>query len=408
MSAELIGDPKFRDYLTAQATLNGTSIKEESDKYENQVLLQASGLAFDSLVKGRDLKLDDYYKQRLGFQHDFAMENLKQQNRVALKSLETEAPNPNGGMLFAAFNNGLTNFKPVEFNKDGSVFKVESGNGDIVDIGDPYHMSGNVRERKYKTYATKDILSDPSKAAEMNINYVVLKGVKDANPELDGAPLIDAYNKAVSTTDFTVGHANGFQMPTENQAIAKTKEFLRNPSSYSAVLITPEGEKPVKLSDYISDIRSDDGKLKALVGGAMFPEYGPGGLTIDIPDKGTLVIEPPSDVKRAFQGINGAHKQAAKTGKGYAVPGPIGVGAIVPMTKFSAEDGRLENYYVREGSMNPLRRSEILNPNGSRVFGDDDGYFNTADYQNIITGPILRKQIPAPVIKGSANNMGDD
>jgi len=89
--------------------------------YNMQNDLSAAAVAFSNINKSRELKVNEYKKQQLQFQHDFskmaaeyqydvALEGLKQQNRVELEKVKQKLADPFGAMISDILSGGGANY----------------------------------------------------------------------------------------------------------------------------------------------------------------------------------------------------------------------------------------------------------------------------------------------------------
>ncbi|TXG86646.1 MAG: hypothetical protein E6R13_00270 [Spirochaetes bacterium] len=90
--------------------------------YNIQDDLVAASVAFSNMNKSRELKVNEYKKQQLQFQHDFAkmaaeyeynvkLEGVKQKNRIELEEKKAELADPYGGILDQLFAESVTDKK---------------------------------------------------------------------------------------------------------------------------------------------------------------------------------------------------------------------------------------------------------------------------------------------------------
>ena len=94
--------------------------------YNIQDDLVAASVAFSNMNKSRELKVNEYKKQQLQFQHDFAkmaaeyqydvaLEGVKQKNRIELEEKKAKLADPYGGVLDALFS------ETASTNKSGTL-----------------------------------------------------------------------------------------------------------------------------------------------------------------------------------------------------------------------------------------------------------------------------------------------
>lgn len=210
---QLTSDPKYLNYLSQMADLQGLTGAQKLAYMQTKIDDEVSSLVPQysgnfSNTQEQEIKLDQAYKLRADQQHDFAMEKLKQRNRIALedhkdalKKMQEESPSGDNLSLLTLGQNATGQYQPVDPLKQEVDIPYTAPVGYLGQGGTSPELTAK-GTRKSKV-SIPEILSSPDKYKSVNTN--LLRSIERANPSLPAATKWDIYNKSLSKDNYGLG-----------------------------------------------------------------------------------------------------------------------------------------------------------------------------------------------------------